>query len=75
VALTPTGREVAGRIIAAAETDYADATASWTDEERLVFNDLLVRLVVDLDRRVGGEIQRFSGAPWSVSPRPWDPRS
>ncbi|MEV8239842.1 MarR family transcriptional regulator [Microbacterium testaceum] len=75
VALTPNGREVAERIIAAAETDYADATAEWTEEERVVFNDLFVRLVLDLDRRVGGEIRRFSGAPWSVSPRPWDPRS
>ncbi len=75
VALTPYGREVAQRIIAASEKDYADATADWTDSERVIFNDLLVRLFLDLDRRMNGEIRRFSNIPWGPSSTHWDPRS
>jgi len=75
IALTPAGREVAGRIVAASETDFAEAIDAWSDAERETFEGLLVRLVQDLDRRVDGEVQRVSGAPWGPSARHWDPRS
>ncbi|MFG6279018.1 MarR family transcriptional regulator [Microbacterium sp. 5K110] len=74
IALTPGGREVAERIVAASETDFAHAIAGWGDDEREQFEDLLVRLVRDLDRRVDGEVQRVSGAPWEPSTTHWDPR-
>jgi DNA-binding MarR family transcriptional regulator len=75
IALTPGGREVAQRIVAASETDFAEAIGAWSDTELEQLDTLLVRLIRDLDRRVDGEIQRVSGAPWGRSTAPWDPRS
>jgi DNA-binding MarR family transcriptional regulator len=75
IALTPAGREVAERIVAASETDFAEAVSGWSPAEREQFEDLLVRLVRDLDRRVDGEVQRVSGAPWGPSTSRWDPRT
>jgi DNA-binding MarR family transcriptional regulator len=74
IALTPAGREVAKRIVAASETDFADAISGWSDAEREQFDDLLVRLVRDLDEQVNGEVQRVSGASFSPSTAHWDPR-
>jgi DNA-binding MarR family transcriptional regulator len=75
IALTPAGREVAERIVGASETDFAEAISAWSDAEREKFEELLIRLVRDLDRCVAGEIQRVSGAPWGPSGAHWDPRS
>ena len=75
IALTPGGREVAKRIVAASEMDFAEAIDGWDDAERERLEELLVRLVRDLDRRVGGEVQRVSGAPWGPPPSHWDPRT
>lgn len=75
IALTPRGREVAERIVAASEVDFAGAVEEWSAEERELLEALLVRLVRDLDRRVDGEVQRLSGAPWGPAPVPWAPRS
>lgn len=75
IALTPGGRKVAERIVAASETDFAGAIEAWSDADRAMFEELLVRLVRDLDRHVGGEVQRVSGAPWASPSAPWDPRT
>jgi DNA-binding MarR family transcriptional regulator len=75
IALTPDGRSVAERIVAASEDDFAGALAEWSDAERERFEDLIIRLVRDLDRRVGGEIQRVAGVPWQESATRWHPRS
>jgi DNA-binding MarR family transcriptional regulator len=75
IALTTTGRIVAERIVAASETDFAEAIEGWSDADREQFEELLVRLVRDLDRGVEGEVQRVSGAPWGPSPAHWDPRT
>ncbi len=75
IALTTTGRRVAERIVAASETDFAKAIEGWSDAEREQFEELLVRLVRELDQRVEGEVQRVSGAPWGPSPTHWDPRA
>lgn len=75
IALTPDGREVAERIVAASETDFAAATAEWSDHDREQFEDLLLRLVRQLNEQVDGEVQRVSGAPWSPAAGHWDPRA
>lgn len=75
IALTHDGRAVAARIVAASEVDFAGALADWGDADRERFEDLLIRLVRDLDRCVDGEIQRVAGVPWQQSTKRWDPRA
>lgn len=74
IALTRDGRAVAARIVAASEQDFAGALSEWSVAERERFEDLLIRLVRDLDHRVEGEIQRVAGVPWQESSSRWDPR-
>ncbi len=75
IAATPEGREVARRIVAASDVDFAAAIDDWSDDERELFEGLLVRLVRGLDAQVGGEVQRVSGVPWDKPAAHWDPRS
>lgn len=75
IGMTADGRDVARRIVATSDEDLASAIAEWSDDDRAVFEGLIVRLVRSLDDRVGGSLRRVSGVGWEPAAAVWDPRS
>ncbi|MDC7803769.1 MarR family transcriptional regulator [Sphingomonas sp. BLCC-B65] len=73
IGMTSEGREVARRIVAASDMDLAGALADWSEDDRVRFEALLVRLVRDLDRQVDGDVHRIAGGTWEDAATPWRP--
>lgn len=73
IGMTSEGREVARRIVAASDVDLAGALADWSEDDRVRFEALLVRLVRDLDRQVDGDVHRIAGGTWEDAATPWRP--
>ncbi len=73
IGMTSEGREVARRIVAASDMDLAGALADWSEDDRVRFEALLVRLVRDLDRQVDGDVHRIAGGTWEDAGTPWRP--
>ncbi len=73
IGMTMQGRSVASRIVAASDDDLGAAVAHWSDEDLTRFEELLVRLVRDLDDQMDGGVRRVAGVSWEPSAARWDP--
>lgn len=59
--LTPHGREVAQRILNAAEGPYVNPFDGWTEEELFELDRLVVKLARSLNRASGNALERSAG--------------
>lgn len=75
IGMTTEGRDVARRIVATSDLDLASAISDWSDDDRVLFEGLLVRLVRSLDESVDGSLRRVSGVGWEPASTVWDPRT
>ncbi|WP_433675588.1 MarR family winged helix-turn-helix transcriptional regulator [Microbacterium gorillae] len=73
IGMTPEGRTVASRIVAASDDDLGGAVSRWSDADLARFEELLVRLVRDLDDQMDGGVRRVAGVSWEPSEARWDP--
>lgn len=73
IGMTAEGRTVASRIVAASDEDLGGAVSRWSDADLTRFEELLVRLVRDLDDQMDGGVRRVAGVSWDPSEARWDP--